>query len=86
MFIPATGESGRIDYIIREHEKLQRRVAHLEQLLQTRGIVTGRDLERAEPPPDSSAHLPSNRATVLSLVFWLAIVVAALAIYYVSKQ
>jgi hypothetical protein len=34
------GEPQRLDYIIREHEKLQARVTRLEELLLSKGVIT----------------------------------------------
>jgi hypothetical protein len=40
------GEPQRLDYVIREHERLRRRVAELEQLLRSKGILTAEDQAR----------------------------------------
>jgi hypothetical protein len=53
------GESQRLDYVIREHEKLQRQVEALTTLLVERGVISRESLEDAAsaasdaPPPDA---------------------------------
>ncbi len=42
------GEPERLDYVIEEHKKLQARVAQLEELLKSKGIVTTQELNRLE--------------------------------------
>jgi hypothetical protein len=38
--IGGMGEPQRLDYVIREHEKLQARVIRLEELLLAKGLIT----------------------------------------------
>ena len=44
------GEPQRLDYIIREHEKLQARVSRLEALLQARGLLSPEELAAVASP------------------------------------
>jgi hypothetical protein len=40
------GEPERLDFIIREHQKLEVRVARLEELLRSKGIITDEEHTR----------------------------------------
>ena len=53
------GESSRIDYIIREHEKLARQVRLLSQLLKEKGAITQDDFARLMEMTRSDEEPPS---------------------------
>ena len=48
------GESSRLDYVIREHEKLQRRVDVLTELLIERGVIPRAAVDASEHAPEST--------------------------------
>jgi hypothetical protein len=46
MDIGTMGESARLDYVIREHEKLQRQVAALAELLIAKRVASREEIQR----------------------------------------
>jgi hypothetical protein len=48
------GEPHRLDYVIREHEKLQARVIRLEELLLAKGLITEREKSTLDSQEDRS--------------------------------
>jgi hypothetical protein len=49
------GEPARLDYIIREHEKLEARVESLVNLLRSKGLITDEEVSELTANP---ANLP----------------------------
>jgi hypothetical protein len=54
------GESSRLDYVIREHEKLQRRVELLTELLIEQGVLPRAAVEASA---DASESAPADESS-----------------------
>jgi hypothetical protein len=50
------GEPQRLDYVIREHERLQRRVSDLEELLKSKGIISDEERTRLAGLPAAASE------------------------------
>ena len=55
------GEPGRVDYVIREYEKLEARLTRLEGLLLAKGLITNAE-QSALQSPDSDGAVPVDEA------------------------
>lgn len=48
------GEPQRLDYVIREHDRLQARVDRLTELLRSKGLITSEELSALESAAESA--------------------------------
>jgi hypothetical protein len=55
MNVGTMGESGRLDYAIREHEDLKERFDTLVRLLEEKGVLTGDERVRLLAPKDGTS-------------------------------